>query len=467
MNQKKYFNIIILFVCILLNIGILHAQVWTNDHSVTMRTDLLINKQGQKIKPYVDKNGKEYLIEISKSPGMDSCYFTLWNDNSNIVYESFLNTPHINILDFTILGDSIYFCGQRAPSQNTVFGIIGRFNIYDFLDDGNFSYDLANIGSSEILTKLVASYKDSDTTSIVAIGYDSINTNFQNKLINFKMTDSNIQPILLHNGDFTNAQGNQKEVFWDIELDDNYVITLSHIYPTDQYVIRYHNPIDPYANIKKITYSDTNIFFNKSSDKFQYSFHLADVSEYQIAVAVFAFSNQNNPFTMVNFLKKYSHYVLSSQLFYNVDKSYNILEMEYSKEAKKLLILGVENYGDTHQIPAMYILDPNITTAYIGEKNYIVNSNWINHFSVIPRRSYAVAGLYPLSQTLLLQMVTTKVIPATTSTCVANQKLNVEPLNFQNGVPNNNTITPNQIGCAWNSFNAHNPNGVIIIECNE
>lgn len=466
MNQKKYFNIIILFICILLSSYIMHAQVWTNDHSVAMRTDLLINNQGQKIKPYIDKNGREYLIEISKSPGMDTCYFTLWNDNSNIVYESFLNTPNLNILDFTILGEYIYFCGQRVFSSNTIFGIIGRFNIHDFLDDGNFNYDLANIGGSEILTKLVASYQDSDTTSIVAIGYDSINSNFQNKLVNLKITNSNTQPVL-YNGNFTNAQGNQKEVFWDIEFDGNKVITLSHIHPTDQYVVRYHNPINPYANIGEFTFSDPNIFFIYSSNLFDYSFHLADISEFKIAVAVFAMSNQNRAFTMVNFLKKASLYVLSSQLFYHSTKSYNILEMEYSQETNKLLILGDEQVTGTKQIQSMYILDPDITTAYVGEQNYFANSHWNNHFSVIPQKRYAVAGVRPFSQTSFYQMVTTKFIPATTTSCVIPQNLNVQPLNFQNGVHNNNTIILPTIGCGWNSFNAYNSNEVVIIECNE
>lgn len=467
MNQKKYFNIIILSICILLSSYIMHAQVWTNDHSVAMRTDLLINNQGQKIKPYIDKNGREYLIEISKSPGMDTCYFTLWNDNSNIVYESFLNTPNLNILDFTILGEYIYFCGQRVFSSNTIFGIIGRFNIHDFLDDGNFNYDLANIGDSEILTKLVASYQDSDTTSIVAIGYDSINTNFQNKLVHLKVTNSNTQPVL-YNGDFTNAQGNQKEVFWDIEFDGNKVITLSHIHPTDQYVVRYHNPINPYANIGEFTFSDPNIFFIYSSNHlFDYSFHLADISEFKIAVAVFAMSNQNRPFTMVNFLKKASHYVFSSQLFYHSTKSYNILEMEYSQETNKLLILGDEQVTGTKQIQSMYILNPDITTAYIGEQNYFANSPWNNHFSVIPQKRYAVAGARPFSQTSFSQIVTTKFIPATTSSCVIPQNLNVQPLNFQNGVPSIETIYSVSIGCGWNSFNAYNSNEGVIIECNE
>lgn len=466
MNKKKSFNIIILLACILLNIGTLHAQVWTNDNSIIMRTNLQIENKGQKIKPYIDKNGNEYLIGSCKKLGVNSSYFTLWNDNNTIVYESFLNTNNLIISDFTILGDTIYFCGQRIPSQYTTLGIIGRFNIHDFLDDGNFNYDLAYIGNSEILTKLVASYQDSDTISIVAIGYNSINTNFQNKLVHLKVTNSNTQPIL-HNEDFTNAQANQKEVFWDIELTNNKVITLSHLHPTDKYVVRYHNPNAPYTNIGKNTHTDANIFFNKSSDKFQYSFHLADISEEKIAVAVFAFNNQNIPFTMVNFLKKNSYLVLSSQLFYNIDKTYNILEMEYSKDTKKLLILGEEDFGGVKPEPIMYILDPNKTTAYISEKNHFNFSNLIDHFSVIPGGRYAVAGVYPLTQTSFSQMVTTKVIPVATNTCVVPQKLNVQPLNFHNGAPSIETIPTNPIGCAWNSFNAYNSNEGVIIECNE
>ena len=86
----------------------LQAQNWVNSQSLMMNTSLKTDVYAQKVKVYDTKR----LISLSKYEDSVKYCFSLWVNNNNLVYNSFIDTTGVTINDFTVLGDSIYFCGR-------------------------------------------------------------------------------------------------------------------------------------------------------------------------------------------------------------------------------------------------------------------------------------------------------------------------------------------------------------------
>lgn len=150
----------------------IHAQSWLSGESIVLENhNLTVNTYAQKIKALKS----DVLIGITKQHG-GNYLFTALFDGSSIIHESDLNNPNLHVSDFCILKDWIYFCGKMDLSGGNFMGIIGRFKIDDFLDDGYFSYKITQIQNTENLTNLVAYNTDNepDVTHIVAIGDDAI-----------------------------------------------------------------------------------------------------------------------------------------------------------------------------------------------------------------------------------------------------------------------------------------------------
>lgn len=458
MKKKIFTRFYMLAMLILFATSPLQAQNWLLGPSMMMYTNLTTDVYTQKVKPYDDR----YLIAISKYQDSVKYCFSLWENNNNLVYNSFIDTTGITINDFTVLGDSIYFCGNIETAPNTWHGILGRFDVNDFLDDGNFNYDFVYIPDTTNLTRLVAYYSGVDTVSLMAIGHHTLNGTTPGKIVHLGFNVNTGNPIL-SDLIYPAISNTQKEIMHDICISDDLVVTLSHGYPKNQYIVRYFNQSFLPSNMRKYIYTFPNIQFNVSSDVYEFPLHLADISELKKAVCVSA-TDGNRNFTMVNILKRASHYVLSTQLVSHYDKSNKPLEMEYSAKYNDLLLLNDSYHSGMGMIQTMTHLNPDSVSDYISATEFFVKPNVLNHFSIIQKNKYAVAGVVP--KTSPIQMIATKRIPPENTDCVDLTSFLVDFITVPDGVV---VSTDAFILCTlgWNSSTATNSGDVIHIYCSE
>ena len=69
-------------------------------------------------------------------------------------------------------------------------------------------------------------------------------------------------------------------------------------------------------------------------------------------------------------------------------------------------------------IQTMTHLSPDSTTDYLSLQDIFSSPNKLNHFSLIHRKRYAIAGVYPNSQGNDLQMISVKEIHPLGNNCV-------------------------------------------------
>ena len=458
MKKKIFTRFYMLAMLILFATSSLQAQIWTNSQSLMMNTDVVVDLQAQKVQEYGDK----YLITISKKTDSSNYCFSSWIIGSNVVHNSFLNTSDITINDFTILGDSLYFCGNRKVSQNLTLGILGRFNINDFLDDGNFGYNFAYLADTENLTKLVAYYTQGDTVCLMAIGHDTISDTTIGRITLLKFETSSTSPDYeIIKCPFVSYT--QKEVMHDISLLDNEIITLSHIHPTNMYVLRYFKRQSSFDNTYNVYYTFPNLQFNVSSDVYEFPLHFTNISDLKNAVCVSIIKNQEY-FTMVNILKNCSDYVFSTQLVLHKEKLNKALEMDYSVDNKEILLLN-NTYSGQQMYQPMVHLDAESVTNYYAIEEIFDKPNQLNHFFIIPNGKYAVAGVRPLSQTSGEQLLSVKDINPLENDCVSMFDKEIDVIHVPDGNWNNISLLYLQYGGAWNSGGAFDSSEPINVYC--
>ena len=410
--ERIHRKICYIFIVTVLLCNILQSQTWTNYHSMIASSGFDTDATAQKIKVF----NQDTLIGITKKAGVDHYGFTMFQNGNNIEYVTLLDTPDIIISDVTFLEDTAYFCGKRLISQNTYIGVIGRFSVRDFINNGNFNYELLNINQLENLTGLVAYYKPSSTMVFLkAIGNTSFSS--QNPGIIIHLDFYNNSPTANYRCHTCSANINGKEIMHDICLTDNYIVTVSHIYPRNRYVVRTFDRQNPLNEVMSTEYNFTNnVAFNVASDPMMFPLNITHLINDRLAISLSATDGQNF-FTMVNYTAALLSNIAYTHLIYHNDKSNRPLEMEFSQLTGKLLILNEKNFSSqwTHHI--MHYLNPFNTISYNTYEEKLNINNQLNHFCVLPNGLYAVVGTYTFSQTSNLHLYAIKDISASGLMC--------------------------------------------------
>lgn len=428
MKRITFFKITLFISVLLFFISTTQAQDWLNNQNIIVHTNLKTDVSVQKVKPY----NSNILIGLSKDSYSSDYCFTLWENNNDTVRHSYLNINGLSISDFTILGDTIYFCGKWEIYSQSPKGVIGRFNINDFFDDGDFSFNYTKLDDVQNLTCLVAYYAGIDTVSIMAIGHDSLNDITPGRIVHLKLGEAN--PYLTYEY-FTcpNISTTEKEILHDICLSSNEVITLSHIYPINQYIIRTFRKSSSPTNIRNVVYTFPNLTFNTSSNVYEYPFHLANISNVKMAVCA-TVQEDDNGYTMVNILKHHSSVVLSTQLIHHKDTINKALEMEYSSRTEDLMLLNSCNFPGYSMMETMTYLNTDTISDYSTRIEYFSPPYRLNHFSITPRGKYAAVGGIGNESSYFYQMLTVNNIKFTSDSCIYIDQVDIDITEMPNGV---------------------------------
>lgn len=455
--KKLLLSCVVLFLLNILHFNQLQAQDWQNQKSVTLHTQFTTDTYAQKVKVY----NNDYLVGITKKDGVDHYGFVLWKNNDSSKMISLLNTADIIINDFVLYYDDLFFCGQRLTSQGNYVGIIGHLDMNDFINNGNFQYEYADIITIENLTKIIYYETSFGEKMLTAIGNESFILGTFGQIVNLNFSNPNT--IAYTVCPFYNLT--HLEVLWDMFYYNDYVITLSNIHLTDEYIIRYLKHDGQYLdNVDSYSFTFPGVNFNLSSNPYHFPLHIADISQDEFAVCVSANDGQNC-FTLINFHKKWSHHILSSQLHHHNDKDNKPLEMEYSSNFSRLLLLNDSYFNNMGKIQTMTYIDPFNTNSYNTLMESFNTPNQINHFSLISPKHYAVAGTYSFSQSNNMQLFATKDINYDFLSCLDNSIVNIDPINTTPGNICNPLPLYNFMNITWIIDNA-NPNiENIIIDC--
>lgn len=455
--KKFLLSCVVLFLLNILYVSQLSAQDWQNQKSVTLHTQFPTDTYAQKVKVYAN----DFLVGITKKEGVDHYGFVLWKNNDSSKMISLLNTADIIINDFTLYNDDLFFCGQRLTSQGNYVGIIGHLNMNDFINNGNFQYEYADINTIENLTKIIYYETTFGEKMLTAIGNGSsiLSTFGQIVHLNF----SNPNTIAYNPYPFYNLT--YLEVLWDMFYYNDYVITVSNIHLTNEYIIRYFKHNGQYLdNVNSCFFTFPGVYFNLSSDPYHFPLHIADISQNEFAVCVSANDGQNF-FTLINFHNKWSHHILSSQLHYHNDKDNKPLEMEYSSNFSRLLLLNDSYFNNMGKVQTITYIDPFEQNAYNTLMESFNTPNQINHFSLISPKHYAVAGTYSFSQSNNMQLFATKDINYPYLSCLDNSIVKIVPINTTPGNTCNLLQQYSPMGINWVIDNAHLNIENINVDC--
>ncbi|MGM9820669.1 MAG: hypothetical protein ACI3Z9_07710 [Candidatus Onthomorpha sp.] len=461
MKNRMFSKVGILLAAMVLINTALQAQVWLNPtNCITVHSGLSTDCYAQKVKPYKDR----WLIGLSKTVGADRYCFTAWRSGDNTVKQGNLDTTMTAIVsDFTILNDMVYFCGTDY-SQGSYQGFIGRFNIDDLLSSGNnFSYEITQIYNSEHIKRIVA-YTEGDSpivTHIIAISTGSYASGVPTFLL--CMNDAN-NPNFEYGYLYTNVLG-VNEVFDDITFGEKYIHTISRIHPTSNFIVRCFLKADP-LNANYFSYHAGYSMPNQSAFNISYyapefPMHITMLKNGYFAISSSMTDGNDNFFTMVNVLKEPPYAILTTHLIPHNDKDNSILEMEYSAETDRLLVM---NRIHTTQQP-ITMLKLASTPPYTTIMEWITTTKDINHFSIVPEKRYALAGIDASGSNF--QSFSVKDIGYNANNCFSRQSILISA--FQSLSPMSPPLINSQgvFGANWVNYSSLKTNNPLYGDCNE
>lgn len=164
---------------------------------------------------------------------------------------------------------------------------------------------------------------------------------------------------------------------------------------------------------------------------------------------------------MVNVLKETSYPILVTQLIPHDDKDNSILEMEYSAETNKLLVM---NRIHTTQQP-ITMLKLSATPPYTTTMEWTGITKNINHFSIIPYSKYAIAGIN--SSSSHYQLFAIKNINYNPNSCFGTQPVQISA--FQTFLPVTAPAVTIQGGLVanWTNYNSSKSSDTLSVDCIE
>ena len=448
MTNKIFSKVGILLAAMVLISTSIQAQSWLGSKVLTVHNSLQTNTYAQKVRPY----GENFLIALSKMPNVNHYCFEAWQDGQTSVICGFLNAADIVVSDFKVFDDTVYFCGKRLTNQGNYIGVIGRFDIASFISGGNAYYDLTDINATSNLTSLIAYRKPaSHVIYVVAIGLqDNIIGNILGRYV-FMYYDS-------HTG-ITNYEVRRPstptvtsiEYLQDIALTDNHVVTASRLYPDNTFIVRTFEISDPLNEQVSNNFTCPNLSFYTTSDPYEYPVQITALNGDTIALSVGATDGPND-FTMVSKLHPQSQNILSTQQIYHFDKESKVLEMDYSSETNKLLLLTSSNFQGQGIKQSINILNPDETQTYFAPVELLTTPNELNHLCVSPHSRYALAGIYqdPSSGTPY-RSLSIRCILYNLSQCIQNYSTKIAMTNLP-AATNASTLSPlTQAVATWAS----------------
>lgn len=428
--KKKYFtNIFLLAMLILFATSSLQAQNWFHHDIMIKHSDMESYVDAQKVRPYKD----QIIIETSFEPITSNPCFTTWINDSNMVNQFFLGQIGLTVSDFTILGDTLYFCGKKLNNQNNYEGAIGKISISCLLSGNNLQYNITTIANTQNLTKLVAYYVDTNYVRVIAIGDNGVSNLTPGRIVmlNDSIGSANFTPNVKTTPLITNTT---REIFHDMCLLDNYVVTLSHVYPSNQYIVRYFKRSNQLHNPYSYIYTLPNITFNTMSEPYGYALHISEIAQDTLAVAVSA-SRGVKYFTIINLLKQLSPVVYSSQAVMHENKDHKVLEMEYSYAIRKLLILHSNYFENEGQLQTLCRISPIYTPSDTLYRELLSTKNSLNHFALFLDKKCALVGVNKRGSVSGKQLLSIRNMELSNGIgCYKAMIEKVIGLNFPNGV---------------------------------
>ena len=448
MKNKIFSKVgILLAAMVLINTSI-QAQSWLNQKVLTVNNSLKTNTYAQKVRPY----GDDMLIGLSKKYNVEHYCFEAWQDGQTSVIRGFLNAADIVVSDFKVFDDTVYFCGKRLTNQGNYIGVIGRFDIASFISGGNADYDLTDINATSNLTSLIVYRKPaSHVIYVVAIGLqDNILGNVLGRYV-FMYYDSHTGVTNYRVRYPSTPTVTSIEYLQDIALTDNHVVTASRLYPDNTFIVRTFEISDPLNEQVSNNFTCPNLSFYTTSDPYEYPVQITALNGDTIALSVGATDGPND-FTMVSKLHPLSQNILSTQRIYHFDKESKVLEMDYSSETNKLLLLTSSNFQGQGIKQTINILNPDATQSYLAPVELLTAPNELNHLSVSPHSRYALAGVYPdPSSGTPYRSLSIRCILYNVSQCIQNYSTKIAMTNLP-AATNASTLSPlTQAVATWAS----------------
>ena len=448
MENKIFSKVSILLAAMVLINTSIQAQSWLGSKVLTVHNSLQTNTYAQKVRPY----GENFLIALSKMPNVNHYCFEAWQDGQTSVIRGFLNAADIVVSDFKVFDDTVYFCGKRLTNQGIYTGVIGRFDIASFISGGNASYDLIDINNTSNLTSLIAYRKPaSHVIYVVAIGLqDNIIGNILGRYV-FMYYDSYTGVTNYRVRRPSTPTVTSIEYLQDIALTDNRVVTASRLYPDNAFIVRTFDIADPSNEQASNNFTCPNLSFYTTSDPYEYPVHITALNGDTIALSVGATDGPHD-FTMVSKLHPLSQNISSTQQIYHFDKESKVLEMDYSSETNKLLLLTSSNFQGQGIRQSINILNPDATQSYLAPVELLTAPNELNHLSVSPHSRYALAGVYPdPSSGTPYRSLSIRCIPYNVSQCIQNYSTKITMINLP-AATNTPTLLPlTQAVATWAS----------------
>ncbi len=448
MKNRMFSKVGILLAAMVLINTALQAQSWLNTKVLTVNNSLKTNTYAQKVRPY----GDDMLIGLSKKYNVDHYCFEAWQDGQTSVIRGFLNAADIVVSDFKVFDDTVYFCGKRLTNQGNYIGVIGRFDIASFISGGNADYDLTDINATSNLTSLIVYRKPaSHVIYVVAIGLqDNIIGNILGRYV-FMYYDSHTGVTNYRVRYPSTPTVTSIEYLQDIALTDKHVVTASRLYPDNTFIVRTFEISDPLNEQVSNNFTCPNLSFYTTSDPYEYPVQITALNGDTIALSVGATDGPND-FTMVSKLHPLSQNILSTQRIYHFDKESKVLEMDYSSETNKLLLLTSSNFQGQGIKQSINILNPDETQTYFAPVELLTAPNELNHLCVSPHSRYALAGIYqdPSSGTPY-RSLSIRCILYNVSQCIQNYSTKIAMTNLP-AATNASTLSPlTQAVATWAS----------------
>lgn len=431
--ERIHRKICYIFIVTMLLSNILHSQTWTNHHSMIAYSGFDTDATAQKIKVF----NQDTLIGITKKAGLEYYGFSMFQNGNNTEYIALLDSADIVISDFTLLGDTAYFCGKRLISQNTYIGVVGRFSVREFIDNGSFNCQITDINNTEHLIGLVAFYKPgSNLVHLIAIGNANLSSSNPGRIVylDFQNNSNSISACRIF---FAQSLMNGKEIMQDICLSNHYISVVSHVYPKNTYIIRTFLRTNPNTMLSSNEFAfSNNVYFNVATDPFMFPIHITSFLGDKLAVCLSATDGQNF-FTMVNFGSSNSSNIAYTQTIPHSDKANSPLEMDYSSETGKILILNEYDFRWEGANHSLCYIDPMLNTPYTTIEDSLTSVNQLNHFCILPNQKYAVVGVRSTNQMLAPHLYAIKEIASGSTNCIDENSITIGNLNL----PNGNTIS--------------------------
>ena len=452
MKNKIFSKVGILLAAMVLINTALRAQNWLAPKSLTVHGAVTTNATFQKAKPL----GLDTLISMGKDIGSNRYCFTLWKNGDTFGKMNLITSSNIEISDFAVFSDTIYFCGRRLVSQGTYVGIIGYFTTDMFNGAGNPTYRIANINNTSNLTKLIVCPKPSSHIIFVsAIGlYNNPTNGIQGRYVfldhDYINNSTNYRVISAP------TYTTNRELFQDICLTDFSVVTISRIYPGNELIVRVFDRTYPASNLVSNRFNLQNLSLFYTSDPYEYPVHITALNGDTIALSVGATDGPND-FTMVSKLYAQSQNIISNQLIYHFDKESKVLEMDYSRETNKLLLLTSNNFQGQGIKQTVNILNPDALQPYIAKIEAIQPPSELNQLCVLPSQRYALAGIYLGGSSVSYNLLSIKYIPTTLSQCIANYQTNINFTSTAQATAEPTFTMPVAVTASWNqnTFNTY------------